>query len=257
MEKPKWTVGIVNWKSIDFIEYQLKYFHEYNEDFEFLVCDNENDTETPKFKELKEKYPKLKWINSQWKNCGWGSHGIGLNQCMKRAEGKYILLMDPDFFWMKKSILPFLESYFECGYHAVGTEYQGTSFPMPWGAAYITDEIKDLNLMAKSSFCEKCKTWTYDRDYDTGWQIRVRLSNKPYHAFRQVLNQIPDFGKYNTGYSQTYVYDEKVIAHHLKAGSQVEGTYTEQQVVEIQKKYTEWIWNQLHPLNKSSVVSLL
>lgn len=246
MEKPKWTIGTVNWKSIEFIEYQLKYFHEYNQDFEFLVCDNESNVETPKFKDLKEKYPKLKWFNSQWGNGGWGSHGIGLNQCMKRAEGKYILLMDPDFFWMKKNILSFLETYFECGYHAVGTEYQGTGFPMPWGAAYIIDEIRDLNLIAKSSFCEKCKTWIWDRDYDTGWQLRIRLGNKPHQAFRQVLNQVPDLGRYNTGYSQTYVYDTKVIAHHLKGGSQIEGSYKEEQIEEIRSKYIEWIWSQLY-----------
>ena len=117
---------------------------------------------------------------------------------------------------------------------------------MPWGAAYITEEIRDLNLMTKTSICEKCKIWIYDRDYDTGWQLRIRLGNKPHHAFRQIQNQVPDLGKYNTGYSQTYVYDTKVIAHHLKGGSQIEGSYTEEQVKEIRGKYTEWIWSQLY-----------
>lgn len=249
MEKPKWTIGTVNWKSIEFIEYQLKYFHEYNQDFEFIVCDNESDIETQKFKDLKEKYSKLKLVNSQWRNCAWSAHGIGLNQCMKRAEGKYILLTDPDFFWMKKDILSFLESYFECGYHAIGTEYAGTDFPMPWGAAYITDEIRDLNLMSKSCFCERSRTLVYDKEYDTGWQLRIRLGNKPHQAFRQVHNQVPDLGRYNTGYighSQTYIYDGKVIAHHLKGGSQIEANFTEEQVKEIRGKYIEWMWSQLY-----------
>jgi hypothetical protein len=64
MEKPKWTIGTVNWKSIEFIEYQLKYFHEYNQDFEFLVCDNESNVENPKFKDLKEIFI-LKFIFSR------------------------------------------------------------------------------------------------------------------------------------------------------------------------------------------------
>ena len=246
MEKPKWTIGTVNWDSYDFIKYQLKYFHEFNEDFEFIIHDNQNTSATSESQEIGEKYPLVKLIYSKWVGRGGGSHGIGLSECLKRANGKYILLIDPDFFWMKKNILPFLESYFESGYHAVGTEYQGTSFPMPWGAAYITEEIRDLNLMAKTSICEKCKTWIYDRDYDTGWQLRIRLGNKPHHAFRQIQNQVPNLGKYNTGYSQTYVYDTKVIAHHLKGGSQIEGSYTEEQVKEIRGKYTEWIWSQLY-----------
>jgi glycosyltransferase involved in cell wall biosynthesis len=246
MEKPKWTIGTVNWKSIDFVEYQLKYFHEYNQDFEFIVCDNESNVETSKFKDLKEKYSKLKLVNSQWRNCAWSAHGIGLNQCMKIAEGKYILLMDPDFFWMKKDILSFFENYFKIGYHAIGTEYAGTNFPMPWGAAYITEEINDLDLIVKTSICEKCNILVYDKMYDTGWQLRIRLSNKPHHAFKQVLNQIPNLGRYNTSWSQTYIHDNKAIAHHFKSGSQIERTYNEQQVKEIREKYTDWMWNQLY-----------
>ena len=67
----KWTIGTVNWKSIEFIEYQLKYFHEFSDDFEFIVCDNESSVETPKFKDLKEKHPKLKLINQHWKSDSW------------------------------------------------------------------------------------------------------------------------------------------------------------------------------------------
>jgi hypothetical protein len=244
--KPKWTIASVNWDSFEFIKYQLKYFHEFSEDFEFIIHDNENVNETQDSQEIKTKYPSVKIIHPTWQGRGGGAHGIGLNECLKRAKGEYFLAVDPDFFWMKKKILPFLESYFECGYHAVGTEYIGTSFPMPWGAAYITEEIRDLNLMAKTSICEGCKTWIYDRDYDTGWQLRIRLGNKPHHAFKQVLNQVPDLGKFNTGYTQTYVHDEKVIAHHLKGGSQIETNHTKEQVKEIKNKYTEWMWNQLY-----------
>jgi hypothetical protein len=40
--KPKWTIASVNWDSFEFIKYQLKYFHEFSEDFEFIIHDNEN-----------------------------------------------------------------------------------------------------------------------------------------------------------------------------------------------------------------------
>jgi glycosyltransferase involved in cell wall biosynthesis len=246
MEKPKWTIGIVNWKSIEFIEYQLKYFHSFSDDFEFLVCDNESDIETPKFKELKEKYPKLKLINRYWKSDSWAAHGIGLNQCTKIAEGKYILLMDPDFFWMKKDILSFFEHYFDQGYHAIGTEYWSHSFPMPWGAAYITDEIRDLDLRAKAHPCDRCHTWTSDHDHDTGFQIRIRLKNKPFFSFRSSKNnQIPDLGKLNNIYAQTFVYDGRNIAHHLKDGCKIKEGQNRNEINEIKNKYTEWMWSQL------------
>jgi glycosyltransferase involved in cell wall biosynthesis len=246
MARLKWTIGITNWDSLEFIQYHAKYFHEFCSDFEFIVYDNENIQGTASFDDIRKKYNRTRIVQTPSVSPGCHGHGLGLNACVQMAKGKYILLMDPDFFWMKKDILSFFESYFKMGYHAIGTEYWGNTFPMPWGAAYITDEIRDLNLMAKSSFCEKYGTWVYDRDYDTGWQIRIRLGNKPHQAFRQVLNQVPDLGRYNTGYSQTYVYDTKVIAHHLKGGSQIEGSYTEEQILEIRGKYTEWMWSQLY-----------
>ena len=246
MARLKWTIGITNWDSLEFIQYHAKYFHEFCSDFEFIVYDNENIQGTASFDDIRKKYNRTRIVQTPSVSPGCHGHGLGLNACVQMAKGKYILLMDPDFFWMKKDILSFFESYFKMGYHAIGTEYWGNTFPMPWGAAYITDEIRDLNLMAKSSFCEKYGTWVYDRDYDTGWQIRIRLGNKPHQAFRQVLNQVPDLGRYNTGYSQTYVYDTKVIAHHLKGGSQIEGSYKEEQIEEIRSKYIEWMWSQLY-----------
>ena len=110
--KPKWTIGTVNWDSFDFIKYQLKYFHEFNEDFEFIIHDNENTNETLETQEIKTKYPSTKLLHPTWQGTGGGAHGIGLNECLKRANGKYFLAIDPDFFFMNKNILSFLESYF-------------------------------------------------------------------------------------------------------------------------------------------------
>jgi len=240
MQNPKWTVATVNYNSYDFVQYQLKFFHEFNKDFEFFVHDNQSETETEESKKIKADYPDVNYIHAIRFGKGWGAHGIALNNCMKRSKGKYFLAIDPDFFWMKKEILPFLESYLDSGYHAVGTEYFGHPFPAIWGIACITNEIKDLNLMAKSSFCEKCKEWVYDRDYDTGWQLKIRLGNKPFHAFRQVANQVPDFGTYVNKNSQTYVFDEKVIAHHLKSAC-----FKSQNHKETNEKYINWIWNNI------------
>lgn len=245
--KPKWTVASVNWDSVEFLEYQAKYFHEFNEDFEYIIYDNENLSGKKELDDLRIKYNKIKVVYTPWHSYGGGAHGIALNQCLGMAKGKYFLAIDPDFFFLKKNILPFLESFFDRGFHAIGTEYYGTTFPMPWGAAYKTKEIKDLNLMSKASHCEGCKKWIYDKDFDTGWQIRTRLQNKPHHAFKQIMSTVPDLGKHSYDWHpQTYAYDEKIIAHHLKGGSFVNPDLPKEELKEIRNKYTEWMWNQLY-----------
>jgi hypothetical protein len=247
MEKLKWTIGIINLNSLEFIEHQLKYFHEFCSDFEFIIYDNDSVKKNTFLDDISKKYKNIRVIQTPNVSHGLHSHGLGLNACVQMAQGKYILLMDPDFFWIKKNILSLFEHYFDQGCHAIGTEDWNHSFPMPWGAAYITDEIRDLDLRSKCHPCDKCHAWVSDLDHGTGFQLRIRLKNKPHHAFKKVLNQIPDLGKLNnTGYSQTYAYDTKAIAHHLKGGSQIEETYTKEQVEEIRSKYTEWMWSQLY-----------
>jgi|694.fasta_scaffold02041_5 hypothetical protein len=246
MARLKWTIGITNWDSLEFIQYHAKYFHEFCSDFEFIVYDNENIQGTASFDDIRKKYNRTRIVQTPSVSPGCHGHGLGLNACVQMAKGKYILLMDPDFFWMKKDILSFFESYFKMGYHAIGTEYWGNTFPMPWGAAYITDEIKDLDLRAKSHPCNKCNNWVYDRDYDTGFQLRIRLKNKPFFFFRESQkSSIPDLGKLNDMYSQTFVYDGRNIAHHLKGGSQPKEGQNRDELIAIKKKYTEWMWSQL------------
>lgn len=247
MDKLKWTIGIVNSDSLEFIEHQLKYFHEFCSDFEFIVYDKDDIKKNTFLDDLGKKYKNTRIIQTPVLSHGMHSYGLGLNACVQVARGKYILLMDPDFFWMKKDILSFFEHYFDQGYHAIGTEYWGNSFPMPWGAAYITDEIKDLDLRAKAHPCDKCHNWVSDRDHGTGFQIRIRLKNKPFFFFRASKNnQIPDLGKLNTIYAQTFVYDEKNIAHNLNGGCQQKEGQNRDELIAIKKKYAEWMWSQLY-----------
>jgi hypothetical protein len=247
MDKLKWTVGIVNSDSLEFIEHQLKYFHEFCSDFEFIIYDNDSIKKNTFLDDVSKKYNNTRIIQTPSASHGLHSHGLGLNACVQMAKGKYILLMDPDFFWMKKDILSFFEHYFDQGYHAIGTEYWSHSFPMPWGAAYITDEIRDLDLRAKAHPCDKCHTWASDRDHDTGFQIKIRLKNKPFFFFRSSKNnQIPDLGKLNSIYAQTFVYDGRNVAHHLKDGCKIKEGQNRNEINEIKNKYTEWMWSQLY-----------
>lgn len=55
---------------------------------------------------------------------------------------------------------------------------------------------------------------------------------------------MPDLGKINHHWSQTFVYAEKNIAHHLKGGSQPDDMDRDK-LREIKYKYTDWMWSQL------------
>lgn len=244
MNNPKWTVACVNFNSFELIKYQAKYFHENYNDFEFLIYDHEGINELYETQELTKKYPKMKIIPSPMKTPGIHGYGLGLNACLMMAKGKYILMTEPQVFWLKKNILSFMESFIDQGYHAIGSEHWGTNFPMPWSSAYIVDEIRDLDMRSKSYVCEKCQTAMHDRDYDTGFQLRVRLKNKPHYFFRETKSHnMPSFGGLSLLFWQTFSHDGKQIAHHLCGSHKYENLHD---MKEKHKELTEWAWQKLY-----------
>jgi len=237
MTELKWTVACVNFSSFELVKYQTKYFHENCNDFEFLVYDHDNITNLPEMQEFIKNYDKLKIIPSPMKTPGIHGYGLGLNACIQMAKGKYILMMEPEVFWMKKNILSFMESFMEMGYHAVGTEHWGTSFPMPWSSAYIVNEIRDLDMRSKSYVCEKCHNHMHDRDYDTGFQLRVRLKNKPFYFFRESRSDnLPPVGALEYLFWQTFAHDGLELAHHLCGSFNYRGG---SRIAELNEKYKE------------------
>jgi glycosyltransferase involved in cell wall biosynthesis len=245
----KWTIALVNWNSIEFIEYHAKFFHSFCDDFEFLVCDNTSPYQSEELDAIAEKYEKVKIIYPDGKNL---SHGGGINNCLGEASGKYILIMDPDFFWMKKSILRVFEHYFDQGYHAIGTEFWDHPFPMPWGAAYYTDEIRDLDCTARvEKYCDKCNNKLLDKWSDTGWEIRVRLHNQPHFGFRRVMSKcVPYMGNHFYSFNPiSFVYDGNFIAHHLMRGeyknTDLHKDFVNNEMIIARKKYIEYFWSNL------------
>ena len=209
-----------------------------------ITYDNENVELTNDFSDLQKEYKNTKVIPSDKKHDGFYGHGIGLNALLKFATGKFIFFIDPDFFYIKKNILGFFEDKFNSGCHAVGAEYWGDPFPMPWGSAYYKDEIVDLDLRSKAHYCKDCQKWIYDFYYDTGFQLRIRLKNKPYYGFKtRDASELPNYGAISEIKSQAFMNENKVIAYHLKGGSQMK---QDDNVEEIKKKYVEWMWNQLY-----------
>jgi len=245
----KWTVASVNWNSVEFLEHHAKFFHEFADDFEFLICDNTRPSQRKELEELASKYNKVRLM---FPTVGGLSHSDGVKNCVMSALGKYILMMDPDFFWMKKSILTLFEHYFDQGYHAIGTEFWDHPFPMPWGAAYYTDEIRDLEYHTLCQMkCDKCGNIVGDRWSDTAFEVRIRLQHLPHFGFKKTNSTIiPFMGDHYFAFRPvSFTYDGNVIAHHLMRGDYkfpMENEMITEEIKTARKKYIDYFWSNLY-----------
>jgi hypothetical protein len=84
------SVIIVNYKSEQFLENCLaSLYSKYTPDVEIIIINNDATTKLP---EIAITFPQAKIINNQ-KNIGFGS---AHNQGAKKAQGKYLFLLNPD-----------------------------------------------------------------------------------------------------------------------------------------------------------------
>lgn len=239
---PKWSVVSVNFDSLDYLDYQAKVLEEFNDDYEYIICDNTFPRQNSQLEELKSKYKNIKIIINpleKWK------HGSGLNSGIAIASGKYFCALDPDFFFHRKNYLQFLEGFLDQGYHAVGTEYfvPNQFFPMPWGSGYILDEIKDLNMENDFMKCS-CEKWICPGHLDTGYQIRIRLKNKPFVAFKEVPHNVPFMGKHSIEfYPKSYEHDGEIVCSHLMRGSYVKKEEVTDEVRIARRKYCDYFYS--------------
>lgn len=248
LKNPKWTIASVNWDSLDFLEHQAKFFHTFDDNFEYIICDHTRPFQREQLLELQKKYKNIRLHFPHDADKKHKLHGEGLNDCLKIAKGKYFLTIDPDFFFMKKRILNFIEEFFKKKYHAVGTMFHHVRFPPIWGAAYITKEIKDLDLMAKPFDCNKCGNFQHNYLLDTGCEIRIRLKNKLNIAFESTESKLPFFGSHLDGWNpNAFLYQNKIICYHLMRGSyNRKDPFATPEMIEARRKYTEYFWNNLY-----------
>jgi hypothetical protein len=248
LKNPKWTIASVNWDSLDFLEHQAKFFHTFDDNFEYIICDHTRPFQKEQLHELQKKYKNIRLHFPHDADKKYCEHGQGLNHCLKKARGKYFLTIDPDFFFMKKRILNFIEEFFKKKYHAVGTMFHDVRFPPIWGAAYITKEIKDLDLRSKPFNCNKCGNFQHNYLLDTGCEIRIRLKNKSNIAFESAGSKLPFFGSHLDGWNpNAFVYQNKIICYHLMRGSyNRKDPFATPEMIEARRKYTEYFWNNLY-----------
>lgn len=240
----KWTIAFVNYKTTVYMKWQLKILYEFNnpEDFEIIIVDNSKPFQKQELEELtkfyNEKWNNIKIIYNETKEkIGSRQHGEGLTIALKTANSEYFLAQDPDFFFVIKNHLKFLQKFLDEGKVAVGAPYtRGVGlghpkFPALWGAAHPLKLIQHLDCQADTSEWARnqCKIRFSDKldfSYDVGYKIREALSSENdstnFIAFenREINDLAAKIGEhsYEVG-TQAYLYDGKKVAYHLFRGS--------------------------------------
>lgn len=248
---PKWSVLSVNYKTSVYLNWQLKILYEFNnpQDFELIIIDNSLDkAEEELLKKLtadyQSKYKNVKLVFYEPKNkTASGQHGEAIEFAKQFIKGKYLLVHDPDFFWLQKNYLNILENELQNNV-AIGAPYgrMSPNFPSAFGCGYQYDKVKNISFEAYIDG-DFFKAWqAYDQEiegkrifaitdftYDVGWQIRDQLTRDPqnlYLSFEQyqvgkdllkILN-VQDFDSYKSRGS-LYFYKNKIIGFHLSKGS--------------------------------------
>jgi len=278
MSNPKWTIGMVNYKSSIYIEYQLKNLYEFNnpDDFKLIIIDNSNPHEKQELESAITPYKKYNnceiiYFNPSlepWMR-GSGQHGEGLNEVLKRTDTKFLLVHDPDFFFVQQNYLKIIEQELENGNLTIGAPYRGSfetgeigkyDFPSAFGAAYVTSQIKDLDFnpsLNKEKLVTGSASCIDPDGADVGWKMRDKLSAQPYKSFTQKRERVlRSLGKYSCSISPySYYLNGKLIAYHLFRGTFIDAEdkfmiskidqITPAQWTEVRKKYARYFYNEM------------
>ncbi len=278
MTNPKWTIGMVNYKSSIYIEYQLKNLYEFNDpnDFKLIIVDNSNPHEKQELEAAIAPYKKYNnceiiYFNPSlepWMR-GSGQHGEGLNEVLKRTDTKFLLVHDPDFFFVQSDYLKAMEQEFENGNLVVGAPYRGRfetgeigkyDFPSAFGAAYLVSQIKNLDFnpsLNKAKLITGSASCIDPVGADVGWKMRAKFSNQPYKSFTQKRQRVlRALGSYSCSISPyAYYLKGKLIAYHLFRGTFVDAEdkfmiskvdqITPEQWTKVRKKYALYFYNEI------------
>jgi len=277
----KWTIGMVNYKTFSYLPYQLKILYEFNDpaEFDVVIVDNSFPHQKEELEALKAQYSKYDniriiyhtpTINRQLR--GSLEHAEGLNIILKETKTPYMLVHDPDFFWIKKNYLKTMELYLLQGKVTIGAPYTKpvkigkSNFPAAFGCAFLTDALRDNNL--NFDVGDTLEEVTMDHK-DVGWKIRERLSVEPMISFPQQPADIRNvFGQHSfQTMSMQYSFEGKTFAYHLYRGSFVDTSekYRDAPIEQSapknwedsRKKYAEYFYLLASGMEKKKIFEML
>lgn len=231
-----WTVGIVNYKSLSFIKHQLKTLYNFNSvPFKLIICDNSIPSEKKELEKICSKYKNITIIGHESKELGTScQHSEGLQKILDLVDTEYLLINDPDFFWVQKEYLKTLQDLLDEGYVCVGAPFYRAGFsndttPALWGCAYDTKILEDGDFYSFEGKDRDSISKDLTQGKDTGWKLRVKFQkqNLPTYSFGDSfgISLRHNFNKDEQHYTVTslksiheYSYKGEVIAYHLSHG---------------------------------------
>lgn len=235
----KWVIGTVNYKTESYLPWKLKmmFENENKEDFTYVIVDNSPVHDLEFFDKLKSEYPEIVVIPHVPidVNRTSGEHGQGLDIILdyaRKNEAEYLLVYDPDFFYVQKNLLKYYEAEFiQRNVVAIGSPYTiplqhyDYNTPCAFGSAYTMNFLEGISFA-----CHKDQHETMIAGKDVGWEIRRKLAvtGAKHLTFQQ--SDVPESeyagGSHATGmfYSfesilRQYFLWNKRIAYHLHRGS--------------------------------------
>jgi hypothetical protein len=240
--QPKqWTVVTVNFRSTDYLGSQLKLLYEFNDPQEFtlLLYDNSRPHEREALEALTAPYQAAHQnieivYYTPASEAASAQHGEALTDALAKVNTPYLLVHDPDFFWVQRGYLKTLQGYLEKGNVAIGAPYNrpvgigNPLFPAAYGCAYSVENLKkpDIDFTANISqaWLEQSQREYPDCNfsYDVGWKIRRDLSALPFVTFKDemAVELIAIMGSHSfASFPHEYFLEGKTIAFHLFRGT--------------------------------------
>lgn len=237
-----WTVVIVNYQSAVYIRWQLRILFEANppESFTLVIVDNSRPHERAALERLtapyRAKHGNIELVfHRPTEGPASIQHGEALERVRPGVATPYLLVHDPDFFWVRNGYLRTLAGILDAGALAVGAPYPEKVglgdpwYPSAFGCAYRVAALAGLDFTAKvspesiqESFARWPRTEGYGFSFDVGWRIREALSERPHVAFEQ--RPAPELNRTIGPHSfemisREYLHEGRSIAFHLFRGS--------------------------------------
>jgi hypothetical protein len=278
----KWTVGIVNFNSSVYLKYIVKSLYDFNDprQFNLIIVDNSKLHERDELQQIVACYRYYDNIEVIYHvpmaHFPSGQHGEALNIILEKSNTPFLMVQDPDFFWVQKNHLTTLERYFSQGYLAIGAPYRtrnikdgNKNFPAAFGCAYKKEALSGVDFSPSNSLSE-----ISELGRDVGWKIRETLSSGRFLSFEQSKSDIHlGLGKFSYDVNPyEYYLEGRKVAYHLFKGSRgnvvpknplkgYDGTsvngYSSEDMVNIElirEKYGIFFYNEAASFNPNSFV---
>lgn len=274
-EKLLWTIGICNYKSSIYLKTQIKSLYEFNKTkFNLIIVDNSSPTEFDELKNAVKNYKNAQIFVNSPRTIGAGrQHAEALSIIHQKTKTKYLMVMDPDFFWVRKNVLNILQEKIDEGNAVVGAPYHTVSYhdltPAAWGCAYLTSFLESGDFQHLHSDLTKediSKLVLYGKD--TAWRIRDRINQKNIKTFAfddkiGLPEWFPIKGSHSANFeasdsnekiSHEYMYEGRPIAYHLCRGSyEIDDDFLSAQdqneikvleeLIDIRERYSKFFYN--------------